>query len=131
MLTKARENCFPPKSSVTSASFESSIFASASEQKSKEAFSADTSLSLESDSFASSAFGDGTAAALLQNRLFDSTMWATSWPNVTWSALGLNLSPGIASTAATVFFWRPGRRSLKALLTGFLIGAGGIFAVVV
>jgi len=34
----------------------------------------------------------------------------------------------MASTAAMVFFWRPGRMSRRALLTGFLIGAGGIGA---
>jgi hypothetical protein len=43
-LNQARVTCFPPNPSVVSASFESSIFASASEQKSKNSLSAATSL---------------------------------------------------------------------------------------
>src|SRR5450631_1050235 len=34
----------------------------------------------------------------------------------------------MASTAAMVFFWRPGRMSRSALLTGFLVGAGAVCA---
>src|ERR1039458_6903096 len=37
----------------------------------------------------------------------------------------------MASTAAMVFFWRPGAISRSALLTGFLIGAGAAWAGVV
>jgi hypothetical protein len=36
----------------------------------------------------------------------------------------LNFSAGMASTDATVFFCRPGRTSLRAVLTGFFICAG-------
>src|SRR5579864_8877764 len=66
-INEARVTCFPPNPSVVSASFESSIFASASEQKSKEPLSAATSLSFESVSFTST-LGAGTAAALLRSR---------------------------------------------------------------
>jgi hypothetical protein len=34
----------------------------------------------------------------------------------------LNFSAGIASTAVTVFFCRPGRTSLSAVLTGLFVG---------
>src|SRR5258708_15510641 len=88
-LNQARVTCFPPNPSVVSASFESSIFASASEQKSKEALSATMSLSFESVSFASATLGAGTAAALPHSRLFVSAMWTTRRPKVIWSALGL------------------------------------------
>src|SRR6267378_8590434 len=88
-LNQARVTCFPPNPSVVSASFESSIFASASEQKSKEALSATMSLSFESVSFASSTLGAGTAAALPHSRLFVSAMWTTRRAKVIWSALGL------------------------------------------
>src|SRR5882762_2195609 len=87
--SQARVTCFPPNPSVVSASFESSIFARASEQKSKEALSATMSLSFESVSFASSTLGAGTAAALPHSRLFVSAMWTTRRPKVIWSALGL------------------------------------------
>jgi hypothetical protein len=33
----------------------------------------------------------------------------------------------MASTAATVFFCRPGRMSRRAVLTGFFVGAGVMF----
>jgi hypothetical protein len=38
------------------------------------------------------------------------------------------LSAGMASTAATVFFCRPGRMSLRAVLTGFFVGTGEVCA---
>src|SRR5215471_10514462 len=53
-------------------------------------------------------------------------MCTTSWANVFCSAVGLklNFSAGMASTAAMVFFCRPGWMSRKPLLTGsFACGA--------
>jgi len=35
----------------------------------------------------------------------------------------------MASTAAIVFFWRPGRMSRSALLTGFLVWADAVSAI--
>ena len=62
----ARGALCPPNKSISSPSLESSIFASASLQNVYDAFTADTSLSLESVSFGSSTLGAGTSAALEQ-----------------------------------------------------------------
>src|ERR1700730_15375560 len=50
-------------------------------------------------------------------------MCAARWPNDIWSGVGLNpnLSAGISSMAAMVFFCRPVRASRKTAVTGFLV----------
>src|SRR5882724_5960626 len=49
-------------------------------------------------------------------------MWVARWPNDICSGVGLkpNLSAGISSMAATVFFCRPARESRSTSVTGFL-----------
>src|SRR4029077_1197623 len=89
-------------SAMESARWESSTLASAVEQKSKEALTLATSLSLGSVSASLGASGAATPETAEQKRKLDSAMCRVRWPKVIWSGVGLkeNLSAGMASAAA-------------------------------
>src|SRR5258708_33237646 len=88
-MAPAREKERLGKSGMDSESLESSSLARAEEQKSKEAFTLATSLSLESVSASLGASGAATPEILEQERRLESAICSVMGAKVIWSGGGL------------------------------------------
>jgi len=119
-LNQARVTCLSPNPCVVSASFESSIFASVSEQK-RTRLEGDPSFSFESVSLASSTLGAATRLSCctagnsldhVDNEVTECHLVGAGFVAEFVGGHGFNRRNGV--------FLRPVRISLRASLTGFL-----------